>query len=520
MTDDGDNEKIESDEEKEGDKEEESDDMAKENETGNEDPKVSDSVDDDDGNDDDESEVDLADIVAQMEENDVEENCAVSVVPPKTEHELDPYRTPVSELERYMKFSFTVEGKDRLRLGSADSVSQRNLAMAGRIRSHMVNDRTVVVESFEGCKALDEGSLLVLRLEGCETDQQVVPLGRIFEVFGPVSQPLYTIRLPPPPPIKGESKGKKEGIKVPSKIPETGKSKEDASPDKPTEEMTQMLIAEQSSGSDPLPEAEQPECSGEGFKISPDIPDSSAPVNHQNSASAVVDTNKGPEAETKQEEISVKNVDPWVDGEFARLFKSNQSTNVYYVVDEAKLIDTTTIMRTSGKGCDASNLYDEEVVNVSEMYFSDDEEERQAKSRRKPGGSGDSHRRDSQQNPSGWSQPRPQGFQKHQPRSQTFQSQPRPLAPIGFHPTPVQDVMQRPPPGFYQPHYQPYPPSQAVPHPQLGNSGYGVPSMAGIPPPPPPPPPVQQARAASTHTTPYQAANNPQPTNAFYYDYS
>jgi hypothetical protein len=56
---------------------------------------------------------------------------------------------------------------------------------------------------------------------------------------------------------------------------------------------------------------------------------------------------------------------------------------VYYIEDEAKLLDTFAIMRNSGKGCDASNLYDEEVLNVNDLYFSDDEEERQFKSNKK-----------------------------------------------------------------------------------------------------------------------------------------
>ena len=33
---------------------------------------------------------------------------------------------------------------------------------------------------------------------------------------------------------------------------------------------------------------------------------------------------------------------------------------------------------------DASNVYDEEVMNGDDMYYSDDEKERQAKNRRKP----------------------------------------------------------------------------------------------------------------------------------------
>jgi hypothetical protein len=111
------------------------------------------------------------------------------------------------------------------------------------------------------------------------------------------------------------------------------------------------------------------------------------------------------------EEIQDEDDDWGPEGKYAKLLQQNTSTPVYYVKNEAKLIDTGFILKLSGKGCgtfrasdtkiqrnsdeisnpfrshplttDASNLYDEEVVNTNEMYYSDDEEERQAKNRRK-----------------------------------------------------------------------------------------------------------------------------------------
>ena len=64
----------------------------------------------------------------------------------------------------------------------------------------MVEDRTIVVESVAtgGTAPLDEGSLLVIQIEADDENakSQLVPLGKVFELFGPVSRPLYTIRLP------------------------------------------------------------------------------------------------------------------------------------------------------------------------------------------------------------------------------------------------------------------------------------------------------------------------------------
>ena len=47
-------------------------------------------------------------------------------------------------------------------------------------------------------KALDAGSLLVVEGPPASpgADPSVVPLGPIYEVFGPVARPLYTVRLP------------------------------------------------------------------------------------------------------------------------------------------------------------------------------------------------------------------------------------------------------------------------------------------------------------------------------------
>lgn len=60
-------------------------------------------------------------------------------------------------------------------------------SVKGRIST--VVESFLVIESFEAEPVLDLGSLVVFE------DRK--PVGRVFDVFGPVKQPLYSIRLRP-----------------------------------------------------------------------------------------------------------------------------------------------------------------------------------------------------------------------------------------------------------------------------------------------------------------------------------
>ena len=66
--------------------------------------------------------------------------------------------------------------------------------MAGRLTFHLVSERTIVIESVLQAPPLEKGNLLVIQIPTI-----ILPLGKIFEVFGPVVLPLYTLCLPPPP---------------------------------------------------------------------------------------------------------------------------------------------------------------------------------------------------------------------------------------------------------------------------------------------------------------------------------
>jgi hypothetical protein len=63
----------------------------------------------------------------------------------------------------------------------------------------------------------------------------------------------------------------------------------------------------------------------------------------------------------------------------------NDRAAVFYRADGASILDPRAVLRRSGRGCDASNLWDEEVVDAAHMDYSDDEQERSARHGRRKG---------------------------------------------------------------------------------------------------------------------------------------
>jgi len=289
---------------------------------------------DDDGKDDDsDDDGDLAEILQKMEDHGVaveEEEANRLVIPSndtahQTKNEVDGYKTSICEVESRLQIQLSV--------GENVVATTTNVALAGKIKNHMIQDRTLVVESIShspasplASKPLDVGSLLVLK-KPCDDKNDPnaswIPLGRIFEVFGPVSQPLYTIRLPPPGPIADQKS---------SDVKETN--------DKPLEK--------DSAGNSDVAE-------------DPAVPKNTSPE-------------KSPEI-----------IDPWAEGgEYTKFLVQSQDMKVYYVQDEAKLIDTSLVLKTSAKGCDASNIHDEEILEPQEEYYSDDEKETKQRKKNSP----------------------------------------------------------------------------------------------------------------------------------------
>ena len=389
--------------------------------------------------DDDESEVDLTEALARMSDDvdDDDDEPSKKSRRPKTEHEIDPYSTPLEELQSNFQLNLTVEEEEHLRLADGNKHAKSlQLCPAGHISCHMVDDRTIVVESTQK-RPLDEGSLLVIRVDEDEK-LRLLPLGKVFEIFGPISRPLYTIRLPAPPSRPKETKTNHRAIH---------EKKEGENDDE-----NEILLSDDEGG--------------EG--VQPEEP---------------VDLPLPPDNWSSQ-------------GQFTAILAAAPRQTVYYIEDEAKLLDTFAIMRNSGKGCDASNLYDEEVLNANELYFSDDEEERQFKSNKKrPGKDKSNANRQGQLNIPGFHAPRPP---------------PPPPPRHQFYPQAHQ---------YHADHTLPhqYPPLQQrgnQTHPHLPQYPYQQPQYA-FPPTQPPMPPHPSPPAPFLHLTSPNAA--PDESDTLYY---
>mgnify|MGYP005845644417 CR=1 FL=1 len=203
---------------------------------------------------------------------------------------------------------------------------------------------------------------------------------------------------------------------------------------------------------------------------------------------------------------------------------------------------------------DASNVYDEEVVNVNEMYFSDDEEERQLKgknkNRKNKSVQGDRHGNDNNNNKQSRNPHRPQrgrgsfrhagpvpsGFHQHMQPPPQYPSHPAYSQHQWSHQQPMPygtpGVPPPPPPPQGAVNYQMYPPSgypatQHFPLQPGQPSGYGQhPYPAGVPPPPPPPSRSNPQYAHANPNAQQQVASQPaqqqqqQQSDTVYYDYT
>ena len=471
---------------------------------------------DSDSSSDDESEdEDLAEALERMERASAEEEAksASTSNPPKTENEVDGYKVPIQELESQLQVKLTVEGGT----DKSKDISTNEVSLAGKLKNYMILDRTVVVESLSNAPSshnaigpLDEGSLLVVKKaeeDDNETKTSWIPLGRIFEVFGPVSQPLYTIRLPAPP------KEPKKALKSSKMIPKKSETEIDSNEDKAKKGMDQN-DKESSSETPPLT---QPQTAGKLTNESVDA-DASSPNTVQEST--VTEENKNTDSETMDEtpttnETEVPLPDPWAkDGEYAKFLSQNKDIDVFYIQDEAKMIDTGLVLRTSGKGCDASNIYDEEILDASEAYYSDDEKEREAKNKkknRKKRQQGNNHNRGNPHRPQNFHPP--QQFQHNNqfrppppppPPPQNYGYNHARSLPSGFH-APTQQG------GFAQPSTLYQYPAQSAFH-----------GRSSMPLPPPPPPhnqqyPYQRAAPSSSMPPPPPPPRNPNEPPAYQY---
>ena len=293
---------------------------------------------------DDDSHIDMSAELAELER--MEQKNSEDTGPPKTENELDPYHTPLSELEKKFQLDLTVKESKKY---TPDKVK---ICEAGTVKNHMIQERTIIVESFlrDGSSApLDEGSLLVFHItdgeEGQQNNKILVPMGKIFEVFGPVRKPLYTIRLPCPAEMKareasaGNQNGRDENNTNQSKD-EKGETKEENKKKEQSNEEVQEESEKESSPKQSLDESPLP--SNQDDK----------------KTDATGDTKPKGALETKDvQKLNNPSEDHWSkDGKYTQFLHKNTDLTVYYVQDEAKIIDAQAILRLSAKGCGKCNI--------------------------------------------------------------------------------------------------------------------------------------------------------------------
>jgi hypothetical protein len=436
----------------------------------------------DDDDDDDEFDIDLAEELARMEaagddddDDDDDDDygphrSSGGKKPLTTANEIDAYRVNLQTLQEYRPVLLAGE-EFHLSLINDKDVEDilPKLKVAGTVQHHLVDDRTVVVLSQTGGTILQEGSLLVLSSKDWkmmmtsndnkapkdEEDEfgnrlpNIVVLGKILEVFGPVSQPLYSIRLP-------ENGTESIGTGKPANHTPSDTNGNDIHKTNETcrDEMCILDTTTPDMHIDMTPTIKTAD--------DPSILDSSTSLDTQTTSKPEPMSTNDQEDDTQQsqkasefvtitqqsstplnaiDEIDIQSskkeshlTDPWsASGILTRLVQQNPKLPVYFLPEGASILDLAALYRNNLKGCDASNVYDEEVTNEKEMDFSDDEQERIAKGR---------HSRKS-------GTKKVRGRTHPSPRNQSN------LYHVRHHGQ--QQVMQQPPPqqrtphGFYQP---------------------------------------------------------------------
>ena len=68
--------------------------------------------------------------------------------------------------------------------------SATDITLVGEVLYHIPAERSIIIQAMSNTEPMDEGSLL------CLSDK--TPIGRIHEVFGPLSRPFYVVKSQPP----------------------------------------------------------------------------------------------------------------------------------------------------------------------------------------------------------------------------------------------------------------------------------------------------------------------------------
>lgn len=277
----------------------------------------------------------------------------------KSTNEIDAYSDKYDILSQIINIRISGDEEERLK---NDKNIDDHLFVAGNVKFHLVSERTIVVESAINAPPLGEGTLLVCKMRPSSENEKdvnlvqtfnipILLLGKVYETFGAVIRPHYAIRLPPPSTKKGNSDKTKINKKKPSSDMD----------DQGNKAQEQKISSDNDNNESKSLEA----------KVD-DEKDNKVNKEEEHNTTTTSETSINREEQVREE-------DPWSEtGKFTKFLKENKNERVYYVEDIASVIDTDAVLRKSGKGCDASNIYDEEL-DVNEVEYSDDEEERRAK---------------------------------------------------------------------------------------------------------------------------------------------
>lgn len=161
----------------------------------------------------------------------------------------------------------------------------------------------------------------------------VIPLGKILEVFGPISKPLYTVRLlllnskPKPSPNAAAGAGTaKEAPKEDSNI----------AIDNNTPQSTKNLSSSDNSHSINTTSEGRKELIANGDQTS----------EKETKVSSTQSAHSG------QSSTNDSLVDPWSEkGVLTKWIYSNPKLEVYYATNQVKFVDTQIVARNSRKGC-------------------------------------------------------------------------------------------------------------------------------------------------------------------------
>lgn len=258
-----------------------------------------------------------------------EEEQSVPVGPPRTKHELE---EAISVLP-------STEAVDI-------DLSTERLKEVGKVLYRITHECSLVIQASYTTDPLDEGSLL-FTAEGRA-------LGAVSEVFGPVTEPFYVVRWANP----SKEMTTSSAVSQPNNKNKRLKKQKNNSVDKREESKTEKLAAD----SEVEPVSEEAATAVEQDKT--------------HTSEVEITTQEGSSADVVQPEMSQEKGEP-----LAALVAPD--TSVWVSEKKCKFLMSAKVRQLmSGKGSDASNMFDEEPKE-EELEFSDDEKEQQAKQQRK-----------------------------------------------------------------------------------------------------------------------------------------